>query len=105
MDYAELAKFGLAGLSAGLIYVLVTIINNNFKERSAATAERLEAAKLMSESIQRLSQATEYNTRVTNNLNDYIRIRNGIGDKTSQALAHALEQLGVKPKKEKHDEH
>jgi len=84
LDYAELAKFGVAGISAGLIYVLVTVINNNFKERTK-----------YADTLDKLSDAIDRINGTVNSLDEYIRIRNGIGDKTTKALAHALEKLGV----------
>lgn len=98
----EASKYGIAGIAAGLIFVLVTVINNNFKERVSNTQERLEAAKTMAESIQGLRTATDKNNelidkniRVSEQIYEYLKIRNGIADKTSSALAHALDRLGI----------
>jgi hypothetical protein len=95
MDFLEVAKYGVSGLALGLVYVLNNMINGSSKER-------IEVQKMMSvvladvaKSLDKNTESSERIASTVGSLDQYIRIRNGISDKTNQALSHALGKLGV----------
>lgn len=98
MEIIELAKFGISGLAVGLIFVIHSMINGSSRERLEIQKMMAAALKDVSGSLDKNTASSERISSTVESLDQYIRVRNGISDKTSQALSHALGKLGVEVK-------
>lgn len=99
----DVAKYGVSGVAIALVVALIVLMNNNLKERTGNARERFESQKVMAQAISDLRTSIEKSNKladegiaVSRQIYEYLKIRNGIADKSSMALAHALERLGVK---------
>lgn len=101
MEIVELAKFGVSGLAVGLLFVIHSMINGSSKERLEVQKMMAAVLKDVATSLDKNTESSEKIALSVESLDQYIRIRNGISDKTNQALSHALGKLGVDVEKHK----